>query len=195
MPQAALPDLNMAVGAYRDSMRKALEWKDPVAILRCAQILNGCLNEKYKLSFVPWQEFQESIRPTRAVVCPHCKDTHPAHPYRVVRSKWPPAIRGALGEAAESRWVACQAPGPTHGKKIWLDAPGLDFVLEPHSIYDLDLPAPLPPPHRTLVDRTRWGHAFDEWAQVLNSILEDRCRQFRADYSAGDDPDNTEGHD
>ena len=186
MPQAALPDLNQAIITYRHQLTQALGWRDPNAIFRAVSALNGCLSEKFKLSFIPWPEYKERMAATRIVDCPHCKDTHAPAPYRTVRSRLPPAMRHVLGEEAEYRLIDC----PATGKEIWLGDPDLNWITVPANIYgvagDPNLPpAPLPPPHRTPADLATWGLDFDSWAATLASIVEDRCRLFRASYTGG----------
>ena len=186
MPQAALPDLNQAIITYRHSFVQALSWRDPVAILRAAVTLNGCLDNRHKISWVPWAEYKELIKAHQSVNCPHCGKMHPAHPSFTVSSKWPPAMRKVLGEKQEYRYIQCAAETT---KKIWLDDPKLDWVIEPTNIYELELPAPLPPPHNTLAERTEWSQDIDEWSRTLATIIEDRCRRFRASYAAAGAPD------
>lgn len=161
--------------------------------MRAAVILNGCLSEKFKLSFVPWAEFKARTAPGQVVDCPHkCKDDdgkpgqHSTYPPQYAESKWPAAMRAVLGEAERTPYITC----PKTEKKIWLNDPKIMRVTVPVNIYDPDLPAPLPPPHESLSGRTFHAAEYDKWAAALATIIEDRCRLFRASYSVGDGADD-----
>ena len=190
-----MPDLNQAIAQHRSALSRALEWRDPAAIMRAATILNGCLSEDFKLSFVPWTEFKARTAPRHVVDCPFgCKDEngkrgqHPTYPPQYAKSKWPAGVRAVLREREATPYITC----PKFKKKIWLDDPNVMRVTVPTNIYDPDLPAPMPPPHESLSGRTFYAAEYDKWAAALATIIEDRCRLFRASYSVGADPDEAD---
>ena len=197
MPQSAVPDLNNAIVAYRSMLQNGLVWRDPALIVRAVSILNGCLDDDMKLSMIPWHEYQTSAAPSKAVECPHCPpvDGEPvAHDVKQVvqrESRLPAAFRQVLAEQQVYRVLVC----PATGKDIYLDDAETVTVSMPHNAYASEAVVPEPPPHYTVADRAIHGHDFEQWATLVASIIEDRCRQFRNKYrvDAGKDDDTGGG--
>lgn len=197
MPQSAVPDLNNAIVAYRSLLQEGLKWRDPAVIVRAVHVLNGCLDEEMKLGFVPWSEYLETHKGTRVVECPYCPldpktGLRAAHGLENVRDKlstMPSAFRTVLGEAESYRVLECPA---THGE-IYVDDPDTAIVNQPHNAYEAGEAVPEPPPHESIADRALYGAAFEKWATLIASILEDRCRQFRNKYRADSNDTDTGG--
>ena len=76
---------------------------------------------------------------------------------------------------------------PSKTKRIWLDDPTTRYEMIPADLYDPKLQAPYPPPYRTLADKSAWSNEYEEWTQIIATIIEDRFRRFRAAYSTGGD--------
>ena len=190
MPQAAVPDVNVAIIRYREFMLKARLERDPAGVWFAIRGLNGLLDPDFKIVFVPQSQYNLMVRAQHLTTCEECGKDISFDPAQVQtrRAGW--ALRAAGKSPPPRLHVQCANCHNWQHIDVQKSDVGVK-VVSPLDLREL----PLPPKHKSMPDLVYREHDFWAWFDLAVYVIEDRIRRFREKYRTTEEQAITAGPD
>lgn len=189
MPQAAIPDINVAIIAYRSRLFNAIDNGDFFSVRMAIEAINGLLADDLKLTFVPQAYYNSLILPGLFVVC-SCSAEIPVNEQTIKKHNTKYSsndIKYLHINLSELEYVICPECQNSiyYNLQKWRNS----LKYKKKNQFD-DVPyLPEPPEVDSFEDRVYNSNKFLIWIKTVIPVLEDRIRQFRNMYSIQNDDD------
>ena len=194
MPQAAIPDINVAIMNNRNMVLRGQSENLPDLIVKGILNMNGCLDDELKITFVPKAQYDRMSLTRRYIQCPECdsntyiemnKDTT-KRKYSKLRKTYRDILK-IPHYVDYIKCVNCEAflYFNTDKRIIIKNIPFNKFDLK-------ELILPSPPNLNGVVDSVFNSQIMEEWQKLVVPVMEDCCRRFRNMYAVQSDKDTVE---